>query len=180
MPIIRNLCCSLLLSAAWFLSGTVSAAPVIPDAGWYGFCFSTPGAPVYDGCQNQGVGTTGSPFSVNLLAPGWLKVTDAFDVGDQFDVYVDSLLAFSTSVPGTGSWTDDPDVAFSSGHYSAGSKLLAAGSYSIDIQVTNSPLNGGGAYVSIATQQATVPAPATLLLLVVGLLGVIGMRRQQE
>ena len=76
-------------------SGQVAAGPIIPDAGWYGFCFgSSSGDPATPGCQNEGIGTTGNTFTFTLAGPGILKVTDAFVVADTFDVYINSI--FST------------------------------------------------------------------------------------
>lgn len=173
MKIVRKLVGVALLSA----SAASMAGPIGVDAGWYGFCFGGAGSPATVGCQNLGVGTEGNPFTFSLSTPGLLKVTDAFDFGDTFDVFVNSVFAFTSSVPGSGASTSDPDVAFLSGYYSAGSVLLAAGNYSIDIVVNQSPLNGGGAYVEIESA-AAIPLPGTLALVGLGLAG-LGLRRSR-
>jgi hypothetical protein len=163
------------VGVALLAASTASMAdPIGVDAGWYGFCFGGAGSGATNGCQNSGVGSAGNPFTFSLSGPGLLKVTDAFNIGDTFDVFVNSVLAFTTSAPGAGSFTGDPDVAFASGYYSAGSLLLAAGNYSIDIFANQSPFGGGGSYVEI---ESAIPLPGTLALVGLGLAG-LGLRRR--
>ncbi len=164
-----------LVGVALLAASTASMAdPIGVDAGWYGFCFGGAGSPATNGCQNSGIGSAGNPFTFALSGPGLLKVTDAFDIGDTFDVFVNSVLAFTTSAPGAGASTSNPDVAFASGYYSAGSLLLAAGNYSIDIFANQSPFGSGGAYVEI---ESAIPLPGTLALVGLGLAG-LGLRRR--
>ena len=173
MRVLKVLASAALISA----SAASMAGPIAVDAGWYGFCFGGPGSAATVGCQNLGVGTEGNPFTFSLGGPGLLKVTDAFDIGDVFDVYVNSVLTFTTSTPGAGSSTSDPDVAFASGYYSAGSLVLAAGNYSVDVFVNQSPFGGGGAYLEVESRHA-VPLPGTLALVGLGLAG-FGLRRRR-
>jgi hypothetical protein len=108
-----------------------------------------------------------------------LKVTDAFQFGDVFDVYVNSVLAFTTGgFDAGGTSTTDPDIAFDGGEYSSGSILLAAGAYTVEILVAASPFGGGGAYIEV--ESASVPEPGTLALLGIGLLGLGMMRREKK
>ena len=85
-------------------SGATMADPIAVDAGWYGFCFDAGvgQAAFAGGCQNDGVGEAGNPFTFSLSGNGVLKVTDAFLHGDVFDVFVNSVLAFTTSAPAEG------------------------------------------------------------------------------
>ncbi|OYU42140.1 MAG: hypothetical protein CFE44_25695, partial [Burkholderiales bacterium PBB4] len=118
-------------------SGASMADPIVVDAGWYGFCFDAgAGMPAFaGGCKNSGVGEAGNPFTFSLSGNGVLKVTDAFQYGDIFDVFINGALVptFTTSAPGNGFETPDPDAAFDGGLYSSGSLLLGAGNYSVMI-----------------------------------------------
>ncbi|MEZ5571581.1 MAG: PEP-CTERM sorting domain-containing protein [Halioglobus sp.] len=167
---------SLALCVGLVLSGATAATPITPNAGWHGFCFLGPGSYAEVGCQNQGVGAVGNPITVDLLEPGLIKITDAFDAGDSFRVYIDSVFSFITAAPGVGSYTEDPDVAFASGYFSAGSAFLSAGAHTIEIIVSASPFGAGGAYVAVETHAA--PLPATFFLLGVGL-AVLGWTRRE-
>ena len=177
MKKLKNLC-RLFAASALFASMTASGTAITPDAGWYGFCFGGVGsAAAAGGCQGEGVGEAGNTMTFTLTDPSLLKVTDAYKVGDVFDIYVDSVLAFTTSAPGAGIETSNPDDAFESGYYSAGSLLLGAGSYSVDIIVVASPFGGGGAYVEV---QSAIPVPAAVWLFGSGLLGLVGLARRKK
>jgi hypothetical protein len=146
------------------------AGPIVVDAGWYTFCFEGPGSPATD-C---GYGpSTGNPFTFTAVGPVLLKVTDAFRVGDVFDVYVNSVLAFTTSSPGPGPysmvfWTDNPDEAFASPLWSSGSLWLNPGSYSVDIFASASPWGSGEAFIEVVSA-AAIPEPVSTVLVGSGL-----------
>lgn len=153
------------------------AGPITVDAGWYGFCFGGAGSPASEGCQNSGIGECGNPISFTATSAVLFKITDAFDYGDNFQVWINNALALTTPVVESGSGSvSDPDTAFSNPAYSSGSLLLPAGIYTIEVYVVNSPYSGGGAYLEVET--ASVPEPATMLLFGAGLIGLAGLRRK--
>jgi len=144
--------------------------PIVVDAGWYGFCFGGAGSPATVGCQNDGIGVTGNDITFTATGPVYLNVTDAFQKGDTFDVYVNGPLSYTTTgvpIDPLGAVTD-PNLAFADPTYSHGSVELGAGSYTVDIFANQSPYGGGGAYV----EAVTAPEPNSLLLMVIGLIGV--------
>jgi len=151
----------------------LSAGPIGVNAGWYGFCFGGVGSPATAGCQNDGIGVSGNPTTFTAVNDVYLKVTDAFDHGDRFDVFVNGVLAFTTSaVAASGGTVSDPDVAFADPLYSHGVITLLPGSYTVDIFTAASPFGGGGAYVEVEN----TPEPATWVLLGAGL-SLLGLRR---
>ena len=158
------------------LSAPSHAGPITVGS-WVGFCFAGVGSGATAGCQNDASQTSGNSFTFNLLGSGLLRVVDAFNRGDRFDVFDGATLLFSTSlVPiGSGS-TTDPDTAFADPTYSSGSILLGSGAHSINIRVTASPFGGGGAYLEVSN---AVPEPATLSLLGLGLAGLGFVRRRK-
>lgn len=167
-------CLSIVLAAMAF---PVSAGPIGVDAGWYGFCFGGVGSPATAGCQNDGVGVSGNSTTFTALGPVDLKVTDAFDHGDQFDVFVNSLLAFTTPAVGTSSGSvTDPDIAFADPLYSHAFIALGPGSYTVDVFAAASPFGGGGAYIEVASASVPQPAAWALLSSALGLLALLRRR----
>ncbi|MFI4917466.1 MAG: GC-type dockerin domain-anchored protein [Phycisphaerales bacterium JB060] len=81
---------------------------------------------------------------------GLLKVTDAFNSGDQFRVRVfqgaSLVTGFTTSTPRDGFTIGaDYDAAYASRNFSSGSAELAPGRYRVEITVIDSPFGAGGA-----------------------------------
>jgi hypothetical protein len=147
------------------------------DAGWYGFCFGGSGSGASAGCQNSGIGVSGNPTTFTASYPVEFMITDAFDHGDTFNVWINGVFSFTTpTVTASSGSVGDPDVAFADPLYSHDSILLSAGSYTIDVLANASPWGGGGAYL----QARSVPEPTTMLLLGLGLVGLAGVRRKMD
>lgn len=99
--------------------------------------------------------TGGSPWTWNLPFQILFSITDLFVISDEFEVYDDGSLVFTTPdvldwdelgflSPFT-VWTDDADVAFASGLYSAGGIALGPGAHSITIKdIHIPPVSAGG------------------------------------
>jgi hypothetical protein len=172
----------IILSLAMLLCLPISsfAGPITVDAGWYGFCFGGAGSPATAGCQNEGIGTTGNTFTFTAASSVLFKITDAFQAGDTFDVFINSaVVTFTTPAVATdgAATVKNPDLAFADPIYSHHSLLLAAGIYNIDVYANQSPFGVGGAYLEVETARA-VPEPMTLLLLLAGLAGLCGMKKR--
>ena len=184
----RLLICFLLLTTVGLmtayadsLNGLGPAAddpPIGINAGWYGFCFGGAGSAITAGCQNSGVGVISNTITFTTAGPVDFNITDAFNAGDSFDVYVGGVLMMSTpSVPSSSCSDSDPNLAFANPCYSHGSLLLGPGSYNIDVFVRDSPFGSGGAYLEVVT--ADTPEPGSLALLGSGLIGLAGSIRRK-
>jgi hypothetical protein len=159
--------------------GGALAGPIVVDGGWYGFCFDGPGSAAYDGCQNDGIGTSGNPTTFTAVGPVEFRVTDAFDYGDTFRVNINGTDYFTSPAPTVVGVTSDPDLAFADPDYSKISVLLGPGDYTVEIFAVDSPWGGGGAYLSVVTTRA-VPEPTSLALLGAGLAGLALLRRRRN
>jgi len=110
--------------------------------------------------------SSGTPTTF-LDAPPWtfsgpalLTVTDAFESGDQFQVFDFGVSLGLTSLPGTASECgDDPVSCLGNAAMSKGSFALAAGPHSVTLVPTLAPSGGGTGYLI-----ATVAEPGTLSL----------------
>lgn len=169
--------------------GTTVGGPIVtnPLGGpWYEFRFSGVGVPASDGSGTVPSGGGNSIYADappwTFVGPGMLTVTDAFQVGDRFEVF-DSLVSVGlTSVPsGTPGMLDvtDPaetslDSAFSSGVFDFG-----GGDHSITIVPVLSPYGGGAGYFKL--DASVVPEPASLAIwCVFGGLGMIAGRARRR
>lgn len=162
------------------ISSISHATIITADSGWYGFCFGDVGSGITPGCQNAGTaGEVGNIIEFTLIDSAWLKVTDGFGIGDVFDVFVNSALAFTTSTPGTGVGLTDPDALFDSGYYSAGAMFLTSGSYTAEVFVNASPFGAGGAYLELETARQ-VPEPSTLAIFALGIMGLSSRRFKKQ
>ena len=159
--------------------GTPPASTVlVQDAGWYGSCYSGIGAGAGGGGCALEAGEALNSMAFDLTGPAMLKVT-ALGAGDTFEVFINSVLTFTTSTPNINApiFAVDPDAAFASPDYSSESLLLQAGSYSVDIFSTAVNLSGVG--VS-AIEIQTIPIPAAIWLFGSGLIGLIGIARRKK
>lgn len=150
-------------------AGSAAADTLAVGDGWKEFSFG-------------GVGSAWSKtFDFTLVGATLLKVTDAFQSGDRFDVTNFGASLGLTSLPGSvgDQINANYDAAFADSRWSSVSFLLAPGSYSISGTTVLSPFGGGGAAVRLAV--AAVPEPSTYAMLLAGLgmLGLIVRRRAQ-
>lgn len=167
MKSIRQLFAALALLV---VTSTASAIPLAVDGGWSIFSWS-------------GTGLAGT-YELSVATGAELRVVDCCIYGDEFEIFVDGISAFSTSavdplLDGTSSGAVTGDVAWADAGLSHGSILLGAGSYVITIYTTKlaTGYSGGDAFVSAVT--ARVSETGTLLLLGIGLLG-LGLARRKS
>ena len=161
------------LSAALTV-GSLSAA-TLPIGSWDTFSFGSAPSPITfptDGYQ------------LSLPSSGLLRVVDCCVIGDRFDVYIDSVFAFSTTAvapgdDGVDAGLFDGDSAWADSRVSKGSILLGPGSYQIDINVVSNAVgfSSGGGF--IRADVSDVPEPASVALCGAGLVGLVFLRRRK-
>jgi len=110
------------------------------------------------------------PFTFSGAAT--LVVQDLFFAGDQFQIYDNSSLIFTTSTPVTGqpSCGNDRVACAASSDLSHGSFLFGAGAHNISIVVIAEPvgINNGQAVLELLAPPP-VPEPTTLSMMGIGL-----------
>jgi len=153
---------------AVFAAVNASADPLVVGAGWSTFGWS--GGP--------DVWATPS-FSLTTTGPATIQVTDGGVTGDIFEVYVDSVLTMTTStvVPdlSLGLWGDD---AWADARFSKGCFVVDKGSFEITIKniaVPSSTGTGDGNIRALDGVVPCIPEPSSVLALVSGLGGVLGL-----
>jgi hypothetical protein len=167
---------------AYALFVTSAAAGPIMAGVWYEFGFtgagiSSTGCVPADPAGAFCSASTGTPTEF-VDAPPWtfvapaggstLTVTDAFAIGDQFEILDFGAVIGMTSLPGgAGNCGDDPVVCLTNAAVSQGTFALAPGAHSLTIVPLQSPFGGGAAYFGVDV--AAVPEPSTLALLALGL-----------
>lgn len=186
----------ILIFVVVLLSSVVFALPVTAgsidpyiNGPWLKFFFRGPGTEAY-GCSYCGGDSAGEnqvfldppPWTLDLAAPVVLKITDAFLKGDSFEVYDFGILKLTTpSVDllqyyGSDCGTD-PKNCYGAAGFSYGTFDLAAGPHSLTIRVADSPYNQGAAYFRVDRTVST-PEPGSMLLLVLGIIGIGVLRRR--
>ena len=146
---------------------SAAATAVTPNSGWVVFNFGEVGSSF-----------SNEPFTFTLTKAGALKVTDAFAIGDQFEIFDFGASMGLTSTPsddGTNAGSDY-DLAYGDARWSSGMWVLGPGSYSITGLAVLSPYGGGDGALMVSQ----VPLPAAGLMLMVGLAGLAGLRRKHD
>jgi len=159
---------------------------------WNQFGFSTAGTPA-TGCDpadpsgpfclpSSGTPTTflgAPPWTFNLVGSSLLTVTDAFSVGDRFQIFDFGASLGLTSLPvGSSSCGDDPVPCLLDANISHGQFLLASGPHSLTITPTLAPSDGGSGFLLVGDTGTPVPESATCVLLGTSLFGLLFMRRR--
>ena len=165
---------ALVLALSLATSASAIALDPVADLGtWQKFFFG-------------GVGSSSSDnYTFTLTDTLSFYVTDAYQIGDVFDVYDGAILIGSTNfVAMDASEPISPlgdqaltQQAYDSGLYSVGEFVLGAGIYDMSMITAVSPFGSGGAYVKLDTSTA-IPEPGTMLLLGTGLIGLAYSRRK--
>jgi hypothetical protein len=166
---------------------TPASASILPVGTWAEFSFTDAGTaatgcaptdptgnfcPASSGTPSDFLGTP--PWTFTSLLPAVLLVTDAFEAGDQFEIFDFGVSIGLTSAPsGSVDCGDDPIPCLATSGVSSGRFLLAAGAHEISITPALS-LGGGAGFLLVSA----VPEPPVWMLLS-GSLGLIWRFRQK-
>lgn len=170
------------------------SAPVPVGGNWLEFLFTAAGVPATDcagsctpssGGNSQDAGSPPWTFSAGAGGAD-LTVVDAFNLGDQFEVFDFGLSMGTTSAPGSGSCGSDPVPCLADANASKRVFQLAPGPHSITITPVLSPFGGGAAYFRVDDAQRFTQAIPTLgavglgvLVIALALISVLVLRRRR-
>lgn len=180
----------ILIAAFVLMFATPASAGPVALGTFYEFGFSGAGIPA-TGCDPADplgpfcISSSGTPTDF-LDAPPWiflapdvgaiLTVADAFQAGDQFEVFDFGVSLGVTSLPfGDADCGDDPIPCLGTPGISTGTFVLAAGNHSLTITPTLAPTGGGSGYLLVEA----VPETGTWILLGTGLIA-LGLFRKSR
>jgi len=193
--ITRILMLLVLVGAIFGMASSARADPVPVGGLWQEFSWTGPGVfargclpndPLGLGCVPSSGGNSAfapaPPWTFTFGAGGGnLTVTDAFSIGDSFNIFDFGVLIGTTpSVAQGGNCGDNPVPCLANPLVSHGVFSLLAGAHSITIQTRVAPFGAGAAYFRTDQNQNVVPEPTSMLLLGTGLLGAFGVARRKR
>lgn len=172
-------------AVAALLALTLAAAPRAAAAGtitlgqWYTFSFGNTGS-----LAQSGIGSTpAAPWQFTAAGDVRVRITDGQATGDAFSLFDDGTLVGSTTLmpTGGGGCSSNVQTCWDNPNLSHGEFALAAGAHSLTIRADRSAYGGGLGYFrvdAVAAPVSTVPEPATMGLMGLGLVAVGAVARR--